>query len=176
VLAESRGYLPVMTARKLMLALGLTAAPGDLQAQIPGESVYGSKTTFRQEYLERTFREVTQALDDWTKAVERGDPKRIKKLVAEELLFSPLSGWLARGKDAIDSLASYLPRISSFGISPFDFDASGAMASIYASVYYQLARGDVRETVVADAVIVLLQRGDTWKVRSYVERPRPVEP
>ena len=162
-----------MTPRTATLLLGLMATPSILRGQIPGESVFESRKSFRQEYLDHTYREVARAIGDWTKAVERGDAKRIKKLAVEDLLFSPLAGSLTRGPKAVDSLVSYLSRVSSLGISPFDFDASGAMASVYASVYYQFARGETRETVTVDASIVLVQRGDTWKIRSYVERPKP---
>lgn len=163
-----------MTNGRWALLAGLLLAPPSLRAQIPGESVFNSRASIRQEYLEHTYREVTKAIQDWTKAVGSGDPRRVKRLVSDELLFGPLGGgWLARGKEALDSLETYFPRVSAFGISSFDFDASGGMAYVYASVYYQVAEGTTRETITADATIVFVQRGDTWKIRSYIERPRP---
>ncbi len=137
---------------RFVLLVGVLLAPGVLHAQLPGDPLVSSRTSFRQEYLDHTYKENSKSIAELIEAVERGDPKRIKKLVSEELLFSPLAGWVVRGTEAVDSLATFLPRVTSLGISPFDFDASGG---------------------IVDAAIVLIQRGDTWKVRSYVERPRP---
>ncbi len=156
-----------------LLPLAVLIGPLGLVAQVPGESVSGSRSNFRQEYLDHTYREISKALDGWTKAIEKRDAKPIRKLLVDDLLFSPLDGYLVRGQTAVDSLANYLTRVSAFGVSPFDFDASGAMASVYASVYYQLVGPGASQTVIADAAIILVQRGSDWKIRSYVERPRP---
>ncbi|MFN0180848.1 MAG: nuclear transport factor 2 family protein [Gemmatimonadales bacterium] len=163
-----------MNRSRIAVLVALLTTPGIAAAQLPTESAFASRKSFREEYLEHTLLEVNRALLAWTKAVETRNLKDIKRLATDDLLFGPLEGWLAKGPEALDSLKSYLPRISAFGITLFDFDAGGSMASVYASIYYQLATGATRETVIADAAIVLVQRGPVWRIRSYVERPRPV--
>jgi hypothetical protein len=46
------------------------------------------------------------------------------------------------------------------------------MAYVFGQVYYQLGSATVRRSIAGDLTLVLVQRGDTWKIRSYVERPR----
>jgi hypothetical protein len=163
-----------MNRSRIAVLAALLVTPGIAAAQMPTESAFASRKSFREEFLEHTLPEVNRALQAWTKAVESRNLKDIKRLATEDVLFAPLEGWLAKGPEALDSLKTYLPRVSAFGITLFDFDAGGSMASVYASIYYQLATGATRETVVADAAIVLVQRGSVWQIRSYVERPRPV--
>jgi ketosteroid isomerase-like protein len=141
---------------------------------LPGESVYAPKTSMRQEFLIHAFEEVKVALESWQKRVREQDLKDLKTSFADDAIFAPLEGWIARGKAEIgDSLASYLPRLSAFGLVTLDFDASAGLAYVFGTAHYQIGlpgRND-RKAVAAEVVIILVQRGPSWRVRSYVERP-----
>lgn len=141
-------------------------------AQIPGESVFSNKGNVHDEFLAKALEEVRLDLTRWNAAINRGDPKKLKELTVPDLFLGPSEGWLARGPEAFDSIAVYVPRMGGYLATIIDFDASGSMAYVYASVRYQYAGAKGREYRDCEATIVLVQRGDTWKVRSYIERPR----
>src|SRR5262245_54318152 len=163
---------PRATAVWLAVAASLTTSR--LWAQLPGESVYAPKTSMRQEFLIHAFEEVKVALEDWQKHVREQDLKDLKNTFVDDAIFAPLEGWIAKGKAEIaDSLASYLPRLSAFGLVTLDFDASGGLSYVFGTAHYQigLPGKTERKAVAAEVVIILVQRGATWRVRSYVERP-----
>ena len=141
-------------------------------AQLPGESVFAGKANIRAEFLAKTFEDVRRSLTDWNAAVNQHELKAFKDLVAPDLFLGPIEGWLAQGPEALDSLASYFPRMAGYSASPIDFDASGSIAYVYAAVRYQFTTPKGRDYRDVEATIVLVQRGDVWKVRSYVERQR----
>jgi ketosteroid isomerase-like protein len=144
-----------------------------LAAQLPGESVFSSRRSFRDEYLAKTWEDIQVSLTDWSQAVARSDAKTLRALLTPDALFAPLEGWLAKGGEVLDSLASYTPRLSGYSVIPIDFDASGAMAYVFGSALYQiLGTNGQRSSPQVDVTIVLVQRGELWKVRSYIERPR----
>lgn len=165
-------------ARSLLLAAALLGGAGhDAAAQLPGDPIFARRTTLRGEFLEKTLADVKRALDRWRDAFS-ADRRRPtwEAVMVPDASFSPLAGWLALGPAAADSLQAVAPRVSGYGFSILDFDASGSMAFVYASVHYQLATATGQQLVLADASIVLVERGSSWKVRSYLERPRPDVP
>ena len=156
-----------------LLALGLgLARDTPLAAQIPGESIFSNKGNVRDEYLAKAYDEIRRSIADWNAAINQRDPKRLKSLVTADLFLGPVEGWLVRGHEALDSLAVYSPRMGSYLATIIDFDASGSMAYVYTSVRYQYAGPKGREYRDIEATMVLFQRRDQWKVRSYLERPR----
>lgn len=161
-----------MSIRWLVVLGAVSLFPGALAAQLPTDPVFTSRRTFREEHLERVFTETRATLQAWNKAIDRRDWKALQRLVTPDLLLVPSDGWMATGPAALDSLRSLLPRLSAFGVTPMDFDASGSMASLYGGVYYQLAAGQTRHAVSADVAIVMVQRGKEWQIRSFIERPR----
>lgn len=154
----------------MVMALGVRA---EAAAQLPGESVFSGKGNIRSEFLAKTSEDVRRSLADWNVAVNRADPKVLKSLVVADLFLGPLEGWLVKGPEALDSLAAYFPRIAGYSVTTLDFDASGSIAYVYAAVRYQYSTPKGHDYRDVEATIVLLQRGDVWKIRSYVERPRP---
>ena len=140
--------------------------------QLPGESLFSNKGDFRAEYLAKVAREVQESLRAWSGAVNQSDLKLSRSYVLPDLFFGPIEGWLARGPEALDSLDVYLPRITGYSLTVLDFDASGAMGYVHAAVRYQFLTPAGRTYRDVEATLVLLQRRDAWKIRSYVERPR----
>jgi len=99
----------------VLVSLALAAA-SPARGQIPGESVYGTRTSMRQEFLTHAFDEVKSTLDLWQQRVRTRDLKAIKAALADDAIFAPLAGWIARGRAEVgDSLAAYLPRLSATG-------------------------------------------------------------
>lgn len=163
-------------ARRALLAAALLAAPGALGAQLPGEPLNRPRMSVRGEFLAHTLAEVQEALAEWSVAMDRGQRRVVSRLLAPDVVFSPLEGWLARGSDAVDdAMAEFLPRISGYGLAINDFDASSSLAYVLGSIYYQHAdrSGNPanRRVVTGLASIVLARAGSQWKIRSYVERP-----
>lgn len=156
----------------LVVLLAIWPAAAAL-AQIPNEP---ARDNLRAEFLARTYEDVRVSLADWTAAINGGDPKRIKTLVVPDLFLGPLEGWLAHGPEAVDSATTYFRRMAAYRATPLDFDASGSIAYLYASVVYQYTTPKGRDYREVDAIIVLNQRGDVWKIRSYVEKARPAGP
>jgi hypothetical protein len=97
----------------------------------------------------------------------RGGPLAGEAGFGATVALRPQGGWSA----GLDSTA-FLPRLSGYGRFILDFDASGSMAYVYASVHSQTATTAGRQSVGAEASIVLVQRGSSWQIRSYLERPR----
>lgn len=160
--------------RKLLATIAVLClgVPAWGAAQMPTDPVGMSRRTFREEHIERTYTETRAAMTAWIKAIDTKDKKAIRRMVTDDVLFAPSEGWMALGPAALDSLATWTPRLSALGFTPIDFDASGSMATVYGGVYYQLASPAGRATVSADATIVWVQRGRDWRIRSWVERPR----
>ncbi len=154
----------------------LTPPTNPLAAQLPGDPIFSRRTTLRGEFLEKTLVDVKQTLDRWRGAFEPGRKPAWDALLVPDAMYSPLAGWLAAGPAVVDSLGALAPKMSGYGLSILDLDASGSMAFVFASVHYQLMTATGRQTVWADASIVLVERGSTWRVRSYLERPRPEIP
>lgn len=153
-----------------LLFLGLAAAPG-LVAQLPGDPLFAERRSLRGEFLAHTLGEVTPVLETWERHLDRGDAGRAGQLLTEDALWMPAEGWIARGRaEATDSLASRLPGLSAYGLTPLDFDASSSLAYVLASVHYQLAAGPGRRTFRGLALIVLRREGANWRIRSYLER------
>ena len=153
----------------MVLALGLQ---GRAVAQLPGESVFSEKGNLRSEFLVKTYDDVRRSLAGWAEAVNRADPKALKQLVVPDLFLGPIEGWLVKGPEALDSLGRYFPRFSGYSVTVLDFDASGSIAYVYATVRYQYSTPAGHDYREVDGTFVLLQRRDSWKVRSYVEKPR----
>jgi len=171
-----RGCCAAPATAILCAAVALTGVTPSARAQLPGESVYSSKMSMRQEFLAHAYEEVRATLDLWQQSLRVQRVKDLVSILADEVIFTPVEGWTARGKaDAADSLTRYVPRLSAYGLTPIDFDASGGLAYVFGATHYQIGvpgNGD-RRTVTAEVVIVLVQRGPTWKLRSYVERRDP---
>jgi len=65
----------------------------------------------RQEFLNHTFGEIRSTLEAWQRRVGRADLKGIQSVLADDVMFAPLEGWIGRGKaEAAESLAVYFPR------------------------------------------------------------------
>lgn len=155
------------------LVVLLIVSPGaTATAQIPGESIFSNKGNVRDEYVAKAYEEVRRSLSEWNDAINRGDSKKLRSLVTPDLFLGPAEGWLARGPEALDSLAVYAPRMGGYLATIIDFDASGSIAYVYASIRYQYAGSKGRQYRELEAAMVLFQRGDQWRLRSYIERPR----
>lgn len=158
----------------LGLAAGVAARPRVARAQIPGESVFDSHRSLRDEYRALAYEEVRQAMMDWTESLNGRQLDRLKKSVSDAILFAPM-GWAVVGHDAFaDSMKTWLPRIGGFHFTMADFDASGNLAYAYGTVRYHLTGVGTNPggtEISAEAVIVLYHLGSKWKVRSYLERP-----
>jgi ketosteroid isomerase-like protein len=153
------------------IALAGASTPRIVSAQLPGESAHTPRVSLRAEYLKQTYAEVQQFLAEWVKDVDDGDVPAVRRMLADQAYFSPAEGWIAQGQqEVVDSLTSFLPRVSAYGIAVQDFDASATLAYVMSSVYYQLAHGTERRVVNTDAMILLARAGARWQVRSYLER------
>jgi len=160
----------------IALILILVAAPSErvlMAQQHPGEPVTRSNVSLRKEFLAVTYKEAEAALADWLRAIDRQDTAAVRKLLAEQVRFSPAQGWVAVDPaEVVDRMADWLPTVSGYGFSIVDFDASASLAYLFGSVHYQRRGGGQEGVVVADATLVLARRGSRWLVRSYLERPR----
>lgn len=151
---------------------GAISAPA-VSAQIPGQSVFESHRSLREEFLAKTLADVKAATTDWTAALNAKSKARIAAFVEEGALAASLEGWLVQGRAAVvDSLVAFAGRSSAYGLTILDFDAGGSMAYVFGQVYYQTTGAEGRRPVVADVTMVMVQRGQYWKVRAYIERPR----
>lgn len=162
----SRAILPAIAAGALLLA-----APPDLVGQIPGESVHQRRVSLRGEFLAVTYDEIQRMLAEWLKAIDRRDLDRVTDMLNDDVVYAPAEGWMAQGREQVaDSLRGRLGRMSAFNFAVSDYDASSNLAYLLGSVHYQLARGSSRQVVAGEASMILVRRGDEWKVRSYFER------
>ena len=141
-------------------------------AQLPGQSVYEGRKNPREEVRARAFEEIKPVLADWSDQISGRNRGRLDKMLMDAVLFSPL-GLIAEGRAAVgDSLAGWLPRISSYHLTPLDFDASGNLAYLFGALRYDRRDPDGgSKTIEAEWVMVLYLWGRSWKVRSYLERP-----
>ena len=74
----------------------------------------------------------------------------------------------------VDTLASWLPRIGGYHLTPLDFDASGNLAYLFGMLRYDRREADgTTKAIDAEWVMILYLWGRTWKVRSYLERAGP---
>lgn len=155
-----------------LLGLGLLAGPGQLAGQLPSDPLFAERRSLRTEFLNHTLNEVRPVLDDWQRLIEAADPAPAAQALSEDALFMPLDGWIARGRPEItDSLRTWLPRLSAYGLTLLDFDAGSSLVYVLASVHYQVARSPGRRAVQGLAVILLRRDGRQWRIRSYLERP-----
>lgn len=157
---------------RALLGLALLAGPRPIAAQLPSDPLFAERRSLRAEFLNHTLSEVRPVLDDWQRLVEKADPGPAAQSLTEDALFMPLDGWIARGRPEIgDSLRAWLPRLSAYGLTLLDFDASSSLVYVLASVHYQVARPPGRRAVQGLALIVLRRDGRQWQIRSYLERP-----
>lgn len=150
------------------MAVGATP----VSAQLPGQSVFEGRKNPREEVRARAFEEIKPVLADWSDQISGRNRNRLDKMLMDAVLFAPL-GLMAEGRAAVgDSLAGWLPRISSYHLTPLDFDASGNLAYAFGALRYDRIDADgVAKTIEAEWVMVLYLLGRSWKVRSYLERP-----
>ncbi len=153
--------------------LGLLTA-SRLFAQLPGESVYETRKSPREEVRARAFEEVKPFLAEWSRLIGTKDRRTLDKVLMDAVLFAPL-GLEASGRATVgDTLVSWLPRISGYHLTPLDFDASGNLAYGFGTVRYSRTEANGGPTVIdGEWVMVLYLWGRTWKVRSYLERAGP---
>jgi ketosteroid isomerase-like protein len=162
-----RAIFPALVIGSTLLA----ATPRGLASQIPGESVHQRRVSLRGEFLAVTYDEIQRTLAEWLKALDRRNLDRVENMLNDDVVFAPVEGWTARGRKQVgDSLRSLTERMSAYNFAISDYDASSNLAYLLGSVHYQLERGASRQVVSGEASMVLVRRGDEWKIRSYVER------
>ena len=143
-------------------------------AQLPGQSVYESRKNLREEVRARAYEEVKPVLADWSSLIAKKDRAQLDKMMMDAMVFSPL-GLSAEGRAmVVDTLASWLPRIGGYHLTPLDLDASGNLAYVFGMLRYDRRGADgTTKAIDAEWVMILYLWGRTWKVRSYLERAGP---
>ena len=159
-------------ARVALVSTCLTfAAIRTTLAQIPGESSFESKRSFREEFRAAAYEEVRTALDEWAEQINNRKADKLRKGVATPVLFAPVGLSGIGDSEFGDSVATWLQRVAGYHVSIADFDASGNIAYVYGTTRYHLSTGSGGSDVNAEVIIVLYRTGSRWKIRSYLERP-----
>lgn len=164
---------PFVPTALLLGGLHLFAAP--LSGQIPGSELpNGSRA--RTEYLEATYTDVKVLLAEWHDHLKSGDVKKLSRLFTADGLFAPVEGYYVQGRDAVaDSLTSRAARLKGYHATLLDFTASGGLAYYLGRMGYRLDGPAGGREVNGTFVMVLYQEGRRWRIRSYFERPGPLE-
>jgi ketosteroid isomerase-like protein len=145
------------------------AAPGWAIAQVQ-HSRMPTTEQVRSEYLAEVGKGVTEAIARLREAVEANDVAGLTRLFVDGALYSPSSGDSHYGAAAIrEAFAARLLAVGPVLLTRVDFSASGNLAYQFGRYVYGAGPdGEGREE--GTYVLILVQEGRAWKIRSLVER------
>ncbi len=167
------GRLGTAAARPIVVAVALALAlPGVAPAQVH-RSRQPTVTTMRESYLEEVAKLTGETVERFKRAFSTDDTDGFLKEFTPGGHYSPPTGESLYGPDAIKVvLATRLAQFGGLSLTRTDWTASGNLAYLFGRYYYGPTHvgGEAEQ---GSYVMVLLQEGRDWKVRSYVERADP---
>jgi len=157
----------------LILTLSALAGPARAHAQagVPGGDGMRADR-FRAEYYAEVVQQINKVMGQWRKAWREDDLDRLLRLYDSDAIILMTDEAPARAEKGVHAfLDRMLPETGEIQASMVDFEASGRLAYIWGSFYYDVTGGEqAGKRITGDHVTLFIRQGRRWKIRSQVFR------
>jgi len=160
--------------RSVLMALlggGLVLSPASLSAQVQNSRMPTAER-MRAEYMAEVSTGVQETLEHFRNAIASSNVEAMTRLFADGALYSPSTGESHYGIEAIrTAFETRLKQVGRVLLTRVDVHASGGLAYQFGRYTYGGSQLQAREE--GTYVLICLQVGREWRIRTLVEREDP---